>query len=237
MSTVIKAGTAGPILRQLSTVDLADHLAEANAVVEQARQCARQVIGEATQTAERALEDAKKGGYEAGYAQGHQEGVAAGHQAAYEESIARFEKQHANIVAAIQRAVDEFDGMKEEIRIAAERDVLEFAAHVARKLTFAIGRVHRGSAAANLERSLRLLGSKTDLTVRVHPEDAESMRTFARTVLEQAAAARSVNVVEDDSLSPGGCKVSNERTDVDATLETQVDEMVALLLGEETGDA
>ena len=237
MSSVIKAGQAGPILRQLSTVDLADHLAKADAVVEQAKRQASQIVAKAKRDAELALEEARKRGYEAGYAQGNEQGIASGHEAAYKESIERFNKKHGDIVAVMQHSVEKFEAMKEEIRIAAERDVLEFAVQIASRLTFAIGRLHRESVVENLSRSLRLVGSKTDLTVRVHPEDAESVRTFAQSVLQQMDAARTVNVVEDESLSPGGCKVLSERTDVDATLTAQVSEMVALLLGGKANDA
>jgi flagellar assembly protein FliH len=236
MSTVIKAGQAGPVLKHLSTVDLADHLEEADVLVERARRHASQIAAKAGQDAERALQEANKTGYDAGYALGYSEGTAAGHQAAYEESIERFNKEHANIVAAMERAVAGFDALKEEIRIAAERDVLEFAVRVVSKLTFAIGRLHRESATENLSRTLRLVGSRTDLTIRVHPHDAESIKTFAQSVLQRVDATPSVNIVEDDSLSPGGCVVCNERTEIDATLETQVDEMVTLLLGGKAGN-
>lgn len=237
MSTVIKAGQAGPILKQLSTVDLADHLAEADAVVEQAKRQASQIVSKAEREMEFALKETTKVGYETAYARGYEQGAASGHEAAYQESVERFNRKHADITAAMQQAVEEFEAMKEEIRIAAERDVHEFAVQVASKLTFAIGRLYRESAVENVARALRLVGSKTDLTVRVHPDDAESIRTFAQSVLQQVEAAKSVNVVEDDSLSPGGCKVSSERTDIDAALATQVDEMVALLLGGKTDDA
>ncbi len=44
MSTVIKAGRGGPILQRLSTVDLADHLAEAEAVIAEAKRRAAQIV-------------------------------------------------------------------------------------------------------------------------------------------------------------------------------------------------
>ncbi len=47
MSTVIKANEGGRLLRRLSTVDLADHLAEAQGVIDQAKQCASQIVFDA----------------------------------------------------------------------------------------------------------------------------------------------------------------------------------------------
>lgn len=237
MPTVIKAKETGPILKRLSTVDLADHLAEARAVVEEARRRAAQITADARIQAEHKLEGARKTGYDSGYERGHAEGTEAGHQAAHDESIQRFDQQHADIVAAMRGAVTQIDAVKEDLMIAAERDVLDFAVSLATRLTFEIGRSHCESVVENLKRALRLVASKTDLTIRVHPDDLAAMETFAAGSLEQVDASRVVNIVVDDSVSRGGCKVESDRTRVDATLETQVDEMVSLLVGRGASDA
>ena len=231
MSTVIKAGQGGNILQRLSTVDLADHLAEARAVIEEAGCRADRIAAQARADAQCALEEAKVTGYQAGYERGHTEGLAAGRQEGRREAIERFNTEQDNLVSMMKRALAEIDASKEELRLAAERDVLDFAALVARRLTFAIGRLHRESAQANLRRAIELVDSKTDVTVRVHPDDLASIETFAASLLDQVGASRAVKIVSDDSVAPGGCKVESDRTGIDATLEAQVNEMTSLLLG------
>ncbi len=231
MSTVIKAGQGGDILQRLSTVDLADHLAEARAVIEEAGCRADRIVAQARTDAQRALAEAKKSGYQVGYERGHAEGITAGQQDGRQEAIERFNTEQDNLVSMMKQALAEIDASKEELRVAAERDVLDFAALVARRLTFAIGRLHHESAQANLRRAIQLVESKTDVTIRVHPDDLASIETFAASLLEQVGASRAVNVVPDDSAAPGGCKVESGRTGIDATLEAQVDEMTSLLLG------
>jgi flagellar biosynthesis/type III secretory pathway protein FliH len=119
--------------------------------------------------------------------------------------------------------------MKDNLRMAAERDLIDFAVSVAAKLTYAIGRRHREAAQENLRRSLPLVESPTNLTVRVNPDDMQSIEVFADSVLKQFDASRAVAVVPDDNIAPGGCRVLAGQTELDATLETQVAEMVALL--------
>ena len=233
MSTVIKANQTGHILRRLSTVDLADHLAEARSVIEDARQQATGIVAEAKRDAARALVKAKQSGQDAGYKKGIEEGRKAGHQAAHTESVERFDRQQEQLVAAMREAITGIDALKEDLRIAAERDVLEFAVMIASKLTFDIGRSHREAAVENLKRALRLVSSKTDVTIRVHPDDIASMKTFAASTAEQAHTSRSVEIVPDESFAPGGCVLDSDKTNVDARLETQVEEIVSLLLGRE----
>lgn len=229
MSTVIKAGQAGPVLKHLSTVDLADHLAEADAVVAQARRKAAHIVARTKREAEEAVRRAGESGYEAGHKRGYEQGLKAGYDAAHRESIELFTAQHASIVAAMQGAVAEVDAIKQDLRIAAERDLLDFAVSVASKLTFAIGRTRREAALANLQRALPLVAAHTDVAIRVHPDDLASIEMFAESVLQQVDASRSVAIVADDTLAPGGCKVLSGRTEIDSTLETQVAEMVSLL--------
>ena len=236
VQTVIKAGESGPLLPQLSTVDLADHLAEGRAVVTSAKRASARIMEEAKRESARMFDEAKRNGYADGYRKGHVEGTKAGHEAAFQAAMKGFASEQGNLVADLQRAIEEIDKIKGDLRIEAERDLLNFAIDCAGKLTFAIGKVHRESAVENLRRALRVVGEKTDLTIHVHPADLESMKVFADSVLRSAAASPVVSIVADDSLSPGGCLVQTGRTRVDATLETQVDEMVALLLGGKISD-
>ena len=136
----------------------------------------------------------------------------------------------------MQEAVAALDAVKEQTRIAAERDVLELALQITKRLTFEIGSVDREAARANLRRAIDLVGTKSDLCVRIHPDDYESIKTFADSVLKQASASRAIRIVSDDAIAPGGCRVSGDHTDVDATLETQLNEVVSLLLGRSIGD-
>ena len=236
MSTVIKAGESARIVGRLSAIDLADYLAEARAVVEESRRRASQITADARAWADRVLADAKESGYRSGYALGHSQGTQAGHKAAYDDSVRQFRESQAEVVAAMKQATTEINAIKEDLRIAAEKDLLDFALLIAKKLTFAIGRLHPESAVENLERALRLVECKTNLTIRVHPADKNSMQTFAESLLEQAEASPVVNIVSDESLTPGGCKVEGSRTSVDASLQTQVDEIVSLLLGGRVSD-
>jgi len=232
MSTVIKAGHAGKVVRRLTTVDLADHLAEAQAAIEEAQRRAAQIVTQAKHEADRAIAVSRKTAEEAGRREGYAAGMAEGYAAAHDEAVERFNREHANVVAGLQHAIAEFDRVKEELRITAGRDLLDLAVLIARKLTFAVGSMHREAAAANLERALSLVGLKTDLSIWVHPDDLASMETFAPTVAEKVNASVAVRIAADESIAPGGCIVRTDRVEVDATLDTQVDEIVTLLLGE-----
>lgn len=236
MSTVIKANGVGSVLRRLSTVDLADHLALADAHIDRAKRDATEIVADARRRSVELFEQTKKNAQKEGYDKGFAEGTTAGYEQAHQESIERFHNEHEAVVNDLMRAIEDIDRIKGDLAIAAKRDLLEFAVSIARRLTFDIGRLNRESAAANLERSLKQVAMKTDLTVRVHPDDFESMQQVAPQLIASMAKATAISIESDESISPGGCITQTDRSAVDATLETQVKQMVALLLGEDTDD-
>ncbi len=231
MGTVIKVGETGPILSRLSTVDLADHLAKAQAIIEDARRQADQIAAAAEFEADRLRQDARETGFQEGFEEGRREGTLAGCREGLEKSLERYESENATIVSVIEEALAGIEADKEELRIAAERDLFDFAVSVARQLTFESGRRDHEAAQANLRRALHLVEARTDLTISVHPDDLAAIETFAAAVLRPAEDAANTKVVADRALARGGCIVRRGETEVDASLETQVNEMVGLLLG------
>jgi flagellar assembly protein FliH len=220
----------------MSSVDLADHLAEAQAVVDQAKRKAARILDEADGQARRDRDEAFKQGYVEGQKKGYQEGKAAGYQDAHDEAAKSFQEKHGNVVTDFVRSIEAIDSMKDALRIQAERDVLDFSIDLARRLTFAFGAAHRESATENLRRALKVVGAKSDVAVRVNPADVASMQEFAGAAVERAQQSPTIRIVGDESISPGGCDVIGEDTHVDATLETQMERLISCLLGEQDRD-
>lgn len=231
MSTVIKAGHAGKLARRLSTVDLADHLREANAVIKAAREEAVRIVDAAKDEARRTVECAGELARAQGYEKGYAEGVSAGRESALAQGKMEFAEKHANLAGMFQSAIEQFEETKEQLRLSAEKDLLDFAIFAASKLTFAIGALHREAARENFRRALSLVTNKSDVAVRCHPQDMETLRVFAESVMDSVRSGQHVRLVEDDSVSAGGCVLQRGTAEVDASLEVQVAEMISVLVG------
>ncbi len=231
MATVIRAGEAMAIQARPTAINLNDHLDEARRTVERARREGERIVGEARAQADQVHKETRESGYEEGFRLGKQEGEEAGYAEAHARATAEFEREHADLVSDLHRVVDEVDAIKTDLRLAVNKDLLGFAVRLATKLTFEIGALHTESATANLERAAGLIGSRADLAVRAHPRDLAALRTFAGGVVDRVTGSSTVRFVEDESVAPGGCVVSSEATEVDASLQTQTEELVALLLG------
>lgn len=231
MSTVIKAGHAGKIARRLATVDLADHLHEAAAVVARAREQAARIVADAEEHARLRVESAGEAARLQGYEKGFAQGLASGRDEALAQGKLEFAEKHASLAVTFQAAIAAIEESREQLRLSAEKDLLDFAVLTASKLTFAIGDLHRDAARENFRRALLLVTNKTDVTVRCSAKDMETLRMFAEEVLESTRNGQHARLVEDGSVSAGGCILQSGKAEVDASLETQVGEMVSNLLG------
>ncbi|MCP4250804.1 MAG: hypothetical protein GY778_27515 [bacterium] len=231
MSTVIKHGQQGTLLQRLSTFDLADHMSEARVIVAAAREETRRILAEARRQSRTLKEEARRAGHEEGYEKGLSEGRSDGRAQALSDATQRFEAEHANLAATMQATVEAIENQKRDLMIAARRDVLSFAVALAGKVTGRIGELDRQAAVANVERALRLVADETDLRIRVHPVDAETMRQFTAGLSERLGQAGHVELTEDDTMAPGGAVVEAGGTRVDATIETQLEQIAGLLLG------
>ena len=232
--TVIKVGNAGPILKSLSHVDLADHLSQAREIVATAKKQAAKTVTDATEESRRRAAEAKESARDQGYKDGFAKGEIAGHEKAFEESIKIFEARHATVVKQMINAIGEIEAIKDGLRVAAERDLLEFAAELAFGLTYRIGLHSSQAAIENANRAMRLVGKRTDLSIRINPKDLKAMETYASTVMKRMEASPNITALADESMAPGGCIVETNRTRIDASLETQIAELSLLLLGEDT---
>ncbi|MCP4592554.1 MAG: hypothetical protein GY842_17615 [bacterium] len=232
MSTVIKAGQDFKLVKRLTTIDLADHLTEADRIIAEARDRARAILLQARRDAAAALVEAKRRGHAEGQAEGHREGFTAGQKQGLEEATDRFSREQATLGETFSAAATGLDGLKRDLLIEARHDSLEFAVSLARRVTKRIGELNRDAATANLEEALSLVSSKTDVTVRVNPIDAETLRRFAAGLADRASEWEHVRVIEDETVAPGGCRILSGTTEVDADLESQLSEIVRLLLGE-----
>lgn len=235
MSTIIKPGAQVMRQRKLCAIDLADHLVEARQAVERAQAEAARILADARVEAAAIHEAARQDGWNAGHGQGLTQGRQEGQAQGQDEAMRRFSVEQAQLVEALSAAIREIDARKRDLLIEAGHDVLELALAFARKLTLATGRLNREAAVENLRQALRLVAGKTDVQIRFHPLDEESLRRFAADFVAERNACAHVTFAPDPSLAPGGCVVATGgafgRAEVDASLATQMDSLVEVLLG------
>lgn len=181
---------------------MASARSEAEAVIEEAR-------------AQRAaIESAAR---EAGYAAGRAEALAAGE----EELVA--------IKAAFQDSILKLQRLREELVGQCEQEIIRLVLEVSKKIVQREVSADREIVLTLIRVALARISDNTPATIRVHHDDYQFLEARRHEFLSGENGI--VHVVEDRSISRGGCVIETEFGQIDARIEQQFKEIERGFLG------
>ena len=121
-----------------------------------------------------------------------------------------------------------------ELETAVEQQLILLALAVGKQLARRELKTDPGQIAALIREAVgRLPAAAREVRVHLHPEDAAAVAER----LASAGQERAWSVVEDPTLTRGGCLVRSENSQIDARLESRVNAIVSSMLGEERASA
>ena len=160
-----------------------------------------------------------------GFEEGRREGLAA----AVKESAVR--------VAALERVLDSLTRPMASLDQRFYEEVLELVKAVARQLvrremkldpTHIVGVIREGLAALPM--------AATDIIVKLHPDDAATVRECLATGGTADPGERSWRVEVDPVMDRGGCLILTPNSQVDGRLETRLGRAIATMFEDERGE-
>ena len=164
-----------------------------------------------------ALKDAEARGYEAGMARARAETSA---------RLRELEERVQRLDGALQLLARPLEQLDADIEGELARLALAIGKQLARREL----RVEPAQVIAILRESLALLPvAAREVRIHLHPEDAATVREH----LTAPVADRAWTIVEDPTLSRGGCVVHSESSRIDARLEARIAAVTASAFGDE----
>ncbi|GHU06393.1 flagellar assembly protein FliH [Betaproteobacteria bacterium] len=167
---------------------------------------------------ERMHNEAREQGYAEGRAEGHAEGRSAGHEEGraegYAEGMAGGQALTARIAEILESLEQAAEGIEQHVAEQLLSTAVEIASQVLRqslkiKPELILPVVREAVAALQIDSGHPVL--------RAHPDDAGIIRAQMGDTLTH----NNWRIIEDASLTPGGCRVELGASEVDATLETR----------------
>jgi flagellar assembly protein FliH len=153
-----------------------------------------------------------------GYASGERAGAEAG------------AKRAEGMLRRMAQTVEELERLKTSLVHQTERQVVQLALALARRVVLRELTLDPDLIAAIAHVALERLSDGSPATIRLHPED---YAVVAGRRGNQWAGA-DVSVVPDPALARGGCVVESGFGVIDASVDAQLGELAAALLGDET---
>lgn len=232
---LIRSKQAAALVREAVVLDLGDLARQGEAIKKRAEAQADQILQKAREEARQLSQTASKQGHEqghkAGLAQGHKEGLEAGRQEAF--------AKHAAALDALQKqwleALNGFVEARQSLLAEARLDVLRLALAIAERVVFRTVEIDPTVIEDQMAEALGMLAKRSAVTIRVNPAELEQARTTLPELVSRMHQCEDASVLADESLTPGGCVLQAGMTTIDASIETQLDRIVATLLPDDPG--
>jgi len=168
------------------------------------------------------LEELQQQAHDEAFKEGFAEGMAAGKQAA-QNKIQEFN----NLLNSLSTPFKELDNRVDEELVVLVKALVKQM--IRREI-----KTDPGQVMAVIREAIESLPVATrQLQIRLHPEDASLVNEFYSIGEKEQAW----DLVEDPLISRGGCRVITAVTQVDATLETRLNQLFAQVFGERQKDA
>ncbi|MCG0278394.1 MAG: hypothetical protein L5656_07660 [Thermanaeromonas sp.] len=199
---------------------------EAELVLDGARKEATRLLEEARQEAE----TLKQQGWEEGYRAGKEEGYRRGLEEAKAEGEA-LRREGEKIREEARVVLKEAKEAYNETIKRAEEKILELAIEIASEIIGREVELNKEIILDIARRAIERVAEGQAYTIYASPEEAAFLRQHREELLKEAPLNARLQVIADPGVRPGGCRVETENGFVDATVDTQLEEIRRLLKG------
>ena len=172
------------------------------------------------------IERLQKQAYDEAFEQGKKEGFEFGHNEALEQFRAQLEEKTELLDKLLTSLGTPFENLDDQV----EQEVVELVISMVRQLIRREIKMDPSHVAGVVREALSALPvANREVTLVLNPEDAKVIREVF-TISEKEQGWK---IVEDPVLDRGGCKVMANDSQIDATLESRLDALIAPLLSDE----
>ena len=159
----------------------------------------------------------EKEAYEKGFAQGEKDGLELG------------QRRIETILTQFKEILTEIERQRKDLYKAFEREMLLLVLDIGKKVIRHELKLDEGIILATLQEAIQYVVDRRKLVVHLNPVDYQYLLAHPEGLSLPLDEAGAVKVVEDHSITRGGCFLETSFGEVDATVESQFNEIVCLI--------
>ncbi len=213
MATIIKREaklfSSGTEMRNVA-FDLTDMAGQADAYLQEVRAEAAKIVQQAEQEAAKIRQDSERAG-----------------KAAAESAIERIldekvAKQMQTLTPALAAAVQQIEDSRQDWLRLWETSATALACEIAKRIIRRELETQPEIAQEWLRDALQMCAGAAEITVRLNPIDRDTLGVQVQQLVDVFHTVAQANIVADESVSLGGCRIETEFGEIDNQLETQL---------------
>lgn len=211
---------------------MADIEDQAASLLEEARAQASEIVRQANNKTKGILEAAVRQGKMQGFTQGFDAGKKEGRESGRKEALDEMRQNLRDLSELMQSATSQIEGYLQLIQAQVPRDVMILALEIARRTARIAGRHDPETLRYTVESAVKLLLSKSRARIAIHPQQHQLMAEIMQDMHMDVPQFENAQIVSDERIAPGGCRITCGEGEVDADLDKQIDRIAAEILPE-----
>jgi flagellar assembly protein FliH len=157
------------------------------------------------------LEQIKKGAYVEGFAQGEKAGMEAGG------------KRLEPVLNNFREALSELGKVRKEIYLNAEKDIIELAFAIARKIVCNEVTTNKEAVINVIKEALKKVVDHEGIKIKINPSDLQLIKNAKLHISNLFDNIESFTLEEDETITNGGCVIETKAGDIDARIDKQLE--------------
>lgn len=230
---VIKHQHAAPLLREAIVLDLGDVGRQAARMVAAAEDKARRIVNDSQARANTLMEGAEQRGHQQGYeqglAQGLSDGLAQGTKQGHDEAHAQASTRLAQLQKNWLTGLTSWEAKQQQFARESRDAAMELALRLTEKIVHRVIEVDPSVVVDQVASALAHVMESAQVIIHICPQDRSLVEESLPQLLAEFSHLTAARLVEDVSITPGGCVVNCGRGSIDGTLETQLSRVVDLI--------
>lgn len=154
-----------------------------------------------------------------------------------EEGAASVESRLDETLQAMTLALEEVNRLRESVARNSGKDMLRMVMAISEQVIRTSLDVQPEIVLGVIENALRASVQADNYRIRVSQQDLELVNQQKPLFLASISGLKNISIDADPTITAGGCRVESDFGDVDATIETQLEEIHKALVGVVAGDS
>ncbi|MFQ5736014.1 MAG: FliH/SctL family protein [Thermodesulfobacteriota bacterium] len=139
-------------------------------------------------------------------------------------------RQKAEILfSGLGKIMDELSGFKASLYAPCVEEMVELSLAIARKVLHCELETNKDSVLSCVQGALKSVVAGGEITIKVNPRDLDIIRQHAPQLAKHGDGVQDVAMEGDDSIARGGCVIDTRFGEIDATIDSVMEELEAHL--------
>jgi flagellar assembly protein FliH len=131
-------------------------------------------------------------------------------------------KRMATLLPALEELVKQINEAKGELQSHWERSALKVSTAIAARIIRRELKQEPQIALESIAEALRLATGSAEITLRINPADYENLGSQIERLASTLCQLSPSQIVADETITPGGCRVATRFGEIDQQIETQL---------------